>query len=505
MYMKKNRKNLLYGIYSALFIGICLTPAAAMAFSEKGDGTAENRILSDKPKLRTEDGSINTEFFSEFETYFSEHFGLRSQLVTLNAQLRTQLLGTSPDDDVVSGDDGWLYYGDTLNDYMNTETLSDRAIYNIHNNLTLFSEFCEDNGAWFVFTVAPNKNTVYPEYMPSRYTVTDSSDNLERFTEAYSTFHDEYMRLMYSSQLEDCAKADEMGYYSYCDLKETLVNEKALYSQKEIPLYHKTDSHWNNLGALIGARTLIDDTFNETKLPEEISSFTVRADHSGDLAEMLYPSDVPADNQYYTGYDFTYEYVGRFHGFDDLNIKTTSQSGDRKLLMYRDSFGEAIIPYMAEVYSTAEFTRAVPYRTESISNGDADTVILEIVERNLGNLQKYAPVMPAPERDIQFSNVQYCGDVTLKCDETATYSHIYGVLGEEFFGGDKVSIYVTVNDITYEAFTAFEDDKLGMSDEFCDRGFSLYIPKTDENAVTDTEAVTVTVVTEGGGTVSSHK
>ncbi len=500
--MKKNKKKILCSVYSALFIGICLVPAVTMPLTGKG-GTAENRKLAEMPKVKTEDGSINTEYFSEFETYFSEHFGLRSQLVTLDGQLRSQLLGTSSNDDVVVGSDGWLFYGETLNDYMNINTLSDRAINNIHHNLTLFSQYCDENEVWFVFTVAPNKNTIYPEYMPSRYTVTDSRDNLERFTEVYSAFDEEYFRLAVSSQIEDAVKSQEMGHYSYCDMKETLLNAKNLYNQKEIPLYHKTDSHWNTLGALKGAQALIEHGFYHEPLPEAAGAFTAKFDWSGDLAEMIYPSDVPLDLQYYSGYDFTYDYVGRFRGFDDISIKTTCENGEGNLLMYRDSFGEAIIPFMAESFAGAEFTRTVPYRTNSITDGTVDVVVMEIVERNLGNLQKYAPVMPAPERDIQFTSAEYCGDVTIKCDESPQYSHIYGVLGEEFFGGDKVSIYVTINGITYEAFNAFEDEKLGMEEETCDRGFSLYIPKADQSITTDISGVTVTVVTDGGKTVSN--
>ncbi len=66
--------------------------------------------------------------------------------------------------------------------------------------------------------------------------------------------------------------------------------------------------------------------------------------------------------------------------------------------MYRDSYGEAILPYMAECFNTAEFSRSEAYDLSGV--GEGDTVIVEIVERNLDRLQKYAPVMAAPEADI---------------------------------------------------------------------------------------------------------
>ena len=39
--------------------------------------------------------------------------------------------------------------------------------------------YCEARGARFVFTIAPNKNSLYPEHMPARYLQSDSLGNYE--------------------------------------------------------------------------------------------------------------------------------------------------------------------------------------------------------------------------------------------------------------------------------------------------------------------------------------
>ena len=157
---------------------------------------------------------------------------------------------------------------------------------------------------------------------------------------------------------------------------------------------------------------------------------------------------------------------------------------------------------MAESFSTAEFTRAVPYNTGSIAAGTVDTVILEIVERNLGNLQKYAPVMPAPVYENELPGGSVSTDLTIKIEPSGTYAHIFGELGDSFFKDDYARIFVTVDGTVYEAFNCFEDKLLGREGESSDNGFSLYIP-TENGVIPSADNITVTVMSGNGETVIS--
>lgn len=462
-------KNILYRIYSAVFIGICLVPSVLMPFVENNTD-AEKRRLSEAPEIKTEDGKINFEYFDDFETYFSEHFAFRQQLVTLDGYFKSKVLGTSPDEDVIAGKDGWLYYGETVNDFLNIDTLSDRGINNIKNNLEIINDYCNQNDVKFIFTVAPNKNSIYPEYMPANYSPTGNSGNYERLSESFG---------------ED---------FPYCDMKETILN-----TESNIPLYHKEDTHWNNLGAYAGHAKLME-MLGKEKCPS--GNWTVRHDRKGDLAGMIYPTGKAGDSQVYSDYNFRYQYSGRFTGFDDMTIKTFCEGKNGNLLMFRDSFGEAILPFIAECFGSAEFSRLVPYRLDNIGNGSADNVILEIVERNIPNLQKYAPLMPAPVvNSLNIKNLRVCCDVTVKQQENGNYLHIFGELSDDFFTGDDTEIYVTANGVTYRAFNAFEDHLLDRDGESSDNGFSLYIPK--DSGVTP-DNITIISINDDGTAVSSQ-
>lgn len=462
-------KNILYRIYSSLFIGICLIPAAFTPFV-KNNESAEKRKLSEFPKIKTENNKINFEYFDEFESYFSEHFAFRQTLVTLDGYFKSKLLGTSSNDNVIVGKEGWLYYEETINDYLNINTLSNRGINNIKNNLEIINDYCTSNNVNFIFTVAPNKNSIYPEYMPSNYCPTNNEDNYQRLFEIL----------------------DEN--FPYCDMKEVFLN-----TNSNIPLYHKEDTHWNNLGAYaVHARLM--EMLNKEICPS--GNWTIRNDRKSDLAEMIYPTSKGNDTQIYSDYNFQYQYLGRFTSFDDTSIRTSCEGKTGNLLMFRDSFGEAILPFIAECFGTAEFSRTVPYRLDSIDNGNIDSVILEIVERNIPDLQKYAPLMPAPAvNSLNIKNLTVCSDVTIKQEENGNYLHIFGELSNDFFTCDNTKIYVTANGITYRAFNAFEDKLLNREGELSDNGFSLYIP-ADSNITTDN--ITIISINDDGTAISSQ-
>ena len=457
------KKNVFYRIYSAAFIGICLVPAVCTPFM-KADTSKEKRQLAEFPSIKTEEGKINFDFFDEFETYFSENFAFRQQFVTADGHIKSSLAGTSANDDVIVGKKGWLYYGETINDFLRLETLTSREINNIANNLRIVNDCCNKNGADFIFFAAPNKNTVYPEYMPYNYIPSNNESNLERLTSELS------------------------GDDFYFDMKTSLLE-----LDSPTALYHKTDTHWNNFGAY-AAHTMLMNKLGRKSCGTG-SGWYIAHDRLGDLAAMLYPAEDAKDMQLHNDYEFTYEYTSRFRGLDDITIKTSNSGAEGNLLMFRDSYGEAILPYMAEVYATAEFSRAVPYKLNSVKDGD--TVIIELVERNLKNLLKAAPIMAAPAVDVTDISAEKgdSSDAVIKIDENGGMVHIYGILPKSFFDGERCRIIVDAEGTVYEAFNCFEESLLEEYN-YVPYGFSLYVP-----AGTNTDNVKVTVLNENGRAV----
>ena len=215
----------------------------------------------------------------------------------------------------------------------------------------------------------------------------------------------------------------------------------------------------------------------------------------GEDFAVLYPAEEAKDMQLHNDYEFKYEYTSRFRGLDDISITTSNPDSQGNLLMYRDSYGEAILPYMAEMFATAEFSRAVPYNLQKVSDGDS--VIIELVERNLCNLLKSAPVMDAVPLGIAdiYAEKGDSTDAVIKTAESNGMMHIYGILPESFFEGESQRILVEAEGTLYEAFTCFEDSLLDEY-EYTPCGFSLYLPQG-----TNTDNIRITVLNENGRAV----
>lgn len=345
-----------YKLFTAAFVLACLLPSAGMLLVPPTQAAANER-LSPAPVLRLESGAWNPAVFDETTAYVADHFALRQQLVTINAALRTGLLASSPAEDVIYGRDGWLYYAKTLDDYQNRATLSQDEARQLAQTVRAMQDYCQARGARFVFTIAPNKNSLYPEKMPARYLRADSPGNYALLRPFLQEFG-----VNYADLFTDLSGWDET-------------------------LYYKTDSHWTNRGAAL-AHDLLMDTLG---LPHTVfgqADYTVERVHRGDLYEMLYPKGAAYEEQQVYAHRFAH--VREPRSAEDILIETMCvDAPNGRLLFCRDSFGNALYPFLADSFSAATVTRAMPYPLADVQPGD--TVIVEIVERNLPNLLKYPP------------------------------------------------------------------------------------------------------------------
>ena len=151
--------------FIALMTALCLIPSLGMLASPPQEAGA-NEVLALMPEPRDAEGNWNTEYLAQLKDYAEDHFFLRQSMISAWSELNVGLLRTSISDSVILGRDSWLYYEGTLNDYTGTNLLSDREITSAARNLALVKEYAGSQGARFLFTVAPNKNSLYPEHMP---------------------------------------------------------------------------------------------------------------------------------------------------------------------------------------------------------------------------------------------------------------------------------------------------------------------------------------------------
>ena len=316
-------------MYIALFFALCLLPALGMAVFGPSPLLA-NESAPRTPALFSRDGTLNGDVLSDASNYAETRFAFRPQLVSARSFLYEKLLRSSAEPQVVLGKEGELFY----------------ASKEIQDSLGA-------RGIRFIFAVAPNKNSLIPGFMPGRFPENLSGSNASRLLPLLQ----------------------EAGVQS--------VDLHALLAGRQ-DLYYRTDSHWTAEGAALAADTLLsalgrDPVFSSGPFAED-------GRHVGDLYQMLYPtgSGREAELVYVSG--FTYETASDPRGGNAITIRTTSETGTGSLYCLRDSFGIALYPYLAEAFASAEFSRSADYSLAAFEQVDADTVILEIVERNIAQL-----------------------------------------------------------------------------------------------------------------------
>lgn len=452
-------------IFIVLYFAMLTIPAVTMVLNPSAD-LGENRELSAFPVIYTRQDGLNLSFFSEFDTWLNEHIGLRSELIDLNNAWQLAIFGQSPEESIIAGRDGWLYYSETAYDYLNIASLSERNAQNIAHTLKMMQEYAKQNGAEYEVAIVPNKSTLYGEYMPYYYIPTSDQGNLE---------------LLY-----DAMDAQEV---CYVNLYETFAEEDEI-------LYLATDSHWNYQGALLAYRAILDGISYQYDRFDDITFRRVK-DWKADLANMLYADSAEYDWQTYPEYDFHYEVVSHETAVDAITLQTECAKGSGSLLMFRDSFCNTMQVYFAETFEDALFSRAYPFRMDYVSLYDPDVVILEIVERNIANLAAKAPVMPAPEVQLDIDVAAMPGEnPALFAEETEEYMHLYGYVDPSILGEDyQVFLYCrTGEDLScFEAFPIYEQELLG-SEEQGDYGFSAYL---SADQITGETEISIIIYTEG--------
>ena len=430
-------------LYCACFFAVCLCPAAGMAVSSGEDTSTENRRLAEFPAVRTEEGEINTEWLSQAGDYFQDHFGFRNELVTANALVQGRLLGVSSASGVIQGSGGWLYYKDSLNDYLGTELLSERSLFNIAHTMGMTQRYLEQKGVAFTFAIAPNKNSLYGEHMPyyDSYRVTDENN-----------------RVRLTSYLEQ----EGVNY----------TNLYEVFEEQQEVLYHERDSHWNNKGAALAGGEILDSLGRE-HISYEDAEYEVRRDFAGDLDKMLYPDALTLEDEIYYTEEPQFAYVEEVESNFDPRIYTTSEGKNGSLVMYRDSFGNTLLPFMAEAYGNAYFSRGVPYQLSDVDTCQATAVVIERAERFLPEMAAAPPVLAAVPTVWEGEILEKVEDGTshMEIKTQGMTKQITGAVLAEYLDTDT-EIYVRINGGSlYEAFPM----NIEAEDSVDDGGFCLYL------------------------------
>ena len=151
--------------FSILFVLILLSPAAVWLI-QPNFGIEVQRIGLKPPRL---DGRalFNDTYYRSFDQYFNDSFSLRSLLIFAKRWLDYRLFHMTDAKEVHVGTDGWLYSRLSIDDYRKEACSEKQNIEQLVLALHATERLVAATGRRFYFIVAPNKSTIYPEYVGS--------------------------------------------------------------------------------------------------------------------------------------------------------------------------------------------------------------------------------------------------------------------------------------------------------------------------------------------------
>lgn len=293
----------------------------------------------------------------------------RGYMIVAVANLRVAI-GDRVFPKVIVSDDGWLIFTaeNDIEDYQRTDAFTEEELARIQESLDALAATYHEQGTALLVVIAPNKNTIYPERVPSEIPVIGAESGLD--------------------QLADYLQ--EHGATQILDLRPALLAAK-----QQGQIYYATDTHWNDYGAFIAYQEIMAAL--STKYPalqaHEQADFEVaiREPEALDLAENI-------------GTTLLLESKIQFQPlFDsDTNYKTVNVGGRRiqfssnpdaslpTAIVYHDSFFFRVIPLLGEHFSSAIFIQNYIggglWNLSWVEDEKPDIVIIEFAERTLHDL-----------------------------------------------------------------------------------------------------------------------
>lgn len=384
------KERILYKLNSIIItlifcIAIFVPFSIGVVEKDKDISEIEKRKLSKHPGMPKKVGDIK-QFPKLFNTYYSDHFGLRDWF-TKYYKLIKYNLGDSPSNDVTIGKDGWLFlgsikkgykkYSDPIGDARNVNIYSKKDLKVFAKHMTNLKFWLNERGIEYVFVIAPSKHTIYFDKLPD-----------------------------YISKVNEQSATDQLVEYlqkntniTVVDLRTPLIKEKEKHE-----IYNKTGTHWNHYAANVAQYEIMKRIHNifPTKISPELLSinmFEYRTSHDRDL-ERFSGIKLTTPNAPYPIFEQTCTPKKKVHDKKG-RPKYTWICEKEKLnaIIFRDSFFEALEPYFSRKFLRSTYIWEklnYPSLIKYIELEKPDIIIEEWVERSL-------PFVPKSIREFNHS------------------------------------------------------------------------------------------------------
>jgi alginate O-acetyltransferase complex protein AlgJ len=373
-FKEKNIKIITQKIIVICFFIAIFTPMVKLIFSPLSSySDSEKRALASFPALPDSWEKIS-EFPREFEKFFNDHFGFREILINRYQREMKKRFGKIISPKAIEGEKGWLFFtGDNVTKNFRGEIpLNELEIQTFINSCQHKKDWLAQKNIPYLLVMVPNKQSIYPEYLPESLQVMKGQTRYEQMIEHFKGKLPDY----------------------YLDLYKPLFKAKQQYQ-----IYSKSDTHWNSLGAKHGYEIILERIRKSTskKHLQPVFTFSGKWEENsidGDLAVMLGMADkfkekhprLETSKKCAAYSDFTYKINNISKNPIAKPFITKCHEAELKAVIFRDSFFSVLEPMLSEnckqaIYIWDRFSE----ETMSVILQDfkPDIVIEERVERFL--------------------------------------------------------------------------------------------------------------------------
>ncbi len=291
----------------------------------------EKRLPAAFPALRSAGNGLRT-FFRGLESYYDDHFGFRKRLIYWAQDWKRAILREHFLAGVIVGRDGWLYK--QMLDPGSEEGARQTRPFTANelDAWRLVLEARRDRlalrGVPYLLVIAPEKATIYPEYLPAyagERTGGRKLDTLLGYLHAHSTVQ-------------------------ILDLRPTLRDVRRLGR-----VYLMTDYHWNELGAFAGSEEVIRALARMgcRVSPLGLDAFDIRTNTApgGDLAILLAAAEKMPERHKVSlvpRAPLAAPVVTTADARRGKLVYSRNDTRTGKLLLFGDSFAEPMLPFLGQ-------------------------------------------------------------------------------------------------------------------------------------------------------------
>ena len=262
----------------------------------------------------------------------------------------------------IFGRDDWMFcnYDNSIAYYCGSNLMSEQQMKDKLSLMQKLQNICDSRGVQLQFMIAPNKEQVYSEYMPT-YTIENSYKRVPGFID--------YVKR--NSSVKIIYPIDEL-----CAAKSTMST------------YYKYDTHWNHYGSFIATQALYKDMGLDYVSPDSVNYSEGSCIWGLVITAGLSWKDYERDYDHIPDYKPEIELFNTDGEIDHIHTEKSAvyrtdstASNQSRFVMVGDSFRLYMMPYLERDFQHVSIAHRDNIHDIEDDIRQADILVVECVER----------------------------------------------------------------------------------------------------------------------------